>query len=66
MDAPQDAFSSEPRTEPLVILFRSISRRSWDELQSWHEAFPGSRVEHIMRGTYVLVIPAGGARRLAA
>ncbi len=50
--------------EPLVILFRIISHRSWDELQSLHEAFPGSRVEHVLHGIYVLLIEPGGARRL--
>jgi hypothetical protein len=49
-----------------VVLFRIISRRSWDELQGWYEAFPGSQIEHLMKGTglYVLTIPSGGARRL--
>jgi hypothetical protein len=48
------------RTE-LSVLFRIISRRSWDELQAWHRACPGSTVEHLMFGLYVLTIPAGGA-----
>ncbi len=52
-------------SETLVILFRIISRKSWDELQSWREAIPGSRVEHILYGIYTLTIPPGGARRLA-
>lgn len=64
MDAPQSEFYPEPRTEALMILFRIISRRSWDELQSWCEAFPGSRVEHVLHGIYALIIPSGGARRL--
>ena len=47
----------------LLVLLRIISRRSWDELQSWHRACPGSTVEHLMKGTglYVLTIPPGGA-----
>lgn len=50
--------------EPLIVLFRIIGRRSWDNLQSWHEAFPGSRIEHVMTGTgiFVLHIPSGGAK----
>jgi hypothetical protein len=64
--APQEEFYPEPKTESLMILFRIISRRSWDELQSLHEAFPGSRVEHVLHGIYVLVIEPGGARRLEA
>lgn len=66
MDAPQEAFYSEPRTETLMILFRIISRRSWDELQSLHKAFSGSCVEYVLYGVYVLIIPPGGARRLEA
>ncbi len=48
----------EGQTEPLMILFRILSRRSWDNLQSWHRAFPGSRIEHLMEGTgfFVLII----------
>jgi hypothetical protein len=63
MIAPQEEFYPEPRSEALMILFRIISRRSWDELQGWREAFPGSRVEHVMTGTgiFVLHVPPGGA-----
>ncbi len=64
MIAPQKEFYPEPQAEPLVILFRIISHRSWDELQSLHEAFLGSRVEHVLHGIYVLLIEPGGARRL--
>lgn len=64
MDAPiKEVYTSEE--ESLLVLFRIISRRSWDELQSWHRALPGSRVEHLMHGLYVLHIKPGGARRLA-
>jgi hypothetical protein len=65
MDAPQEEFYPEPQTEALVVLFRIISRRSWNELQSWREAFPKSRVEYILYGIYALIIEPGGARRLA-
>lgn len=51
--------------ESLLVLFRIISRRSWDELQSWHKALPGSRVEHLMYGCYVLIVRPGGARELS-
>jgi hypothetical protein len=52
----------EGQTEPLMVLFRIISRRSWDDFQNWKRAFPGSHIEHLRRGTgfYVLIIPAGG------
>ncbi len=50
----------QERTE-LSVLFRIISRRSWDELQAMHRACPGSTVEHLMHGLFVLTIPAGGA-----
>jgi hypothetical protein len=49
-----------------MILFRIISRKSWDELQSWHEAFPGSTVEHVLHDIYVLVIKPGGSNRSIA
>lgn len=65
MDAPREEFYPEPRTEALMVLFRVISRRSWNDLQSWREAIPGSRVEHILYGIYALTVPPGGARRLA-
>ncbi len=52
----------------VMVLFRIISRRSWDELQSWHRSRPGSTVEHVMEGTgiYVLTIPTGGVREASA
>ncbi len=61
MDAPQEEFYNESRGETLVVLFKVISRRSWDVLQGWHKACPGSTVEHLMYGLYVLILPAGGA-----
>jgi hypothetical protein len=52
--------------ETLLVLFRIISRRSWDELDHWHEALPGSRVEHVLYGIYALIIPQGGAKEISA
>ena len=46
------------------MLFKIISRRSWDELHRWREALPGSRIEHVLYGMYVLIIPQGGTREL--
>jgi len=68
MDAPREEFYTEPRPEALVVLFKIISRHSWNELQGWHKALPGSRVEHVMEGTgiFVLVVPPGGAGEKAA
>jgi hypothetical protein len=60
---PQKSIQTNP--PELRVLFRIISRRSWDELQSLQAAFPRSRVEHILYGIYTLVIPPGGARKLA-
>jgi hypothetical protein len=51
--------------ETLIVLFKIISRRSWDELHRWHEALPGSRVEHILYGIYALIIPQGSTREPA-
>ena len=48
------------RTE-VMVMFRIISRHDWDRLQGWHRSCPGSTVEHLMHGLYVLSIPAGGA-----
>ena len=45
----------------VMVMFRIISRHDWDRLQSWHQSCPGSAVEHLMHGLYVLVVPAGGA-----
>lgn len=67
MDAPQSEFYPEPRTETSMILFRIISRWSWDRLQRWHAALPGSEIEHVLKGTgiFVLHVPPGGAKDLA-
>lgn len=65
MDALQEGFYPEPRTEALMVLFKIISRHSWDNLQSWHKVFPGSRIEHVLYGIYALIIPPGGAGKLA-
>jgi len=44
-----------------MVMFRIISRRHWDQLQSWHRSCPGSTVEHLEHGLYVLTLPADGA-----
>ncbi len=51
------------KDKELLVLFRIISRRSWDELQNWQKALPGSRVEHLMYGLYALKVVPGGAQR---
>jgi hypothetical protein len=51
--------------ETLVVLFKIISRRYWDELHRWHGALPGSRIEHVLYGMYVLIISQGGTKELA-
>jgi hypothetical protein len=48
------------RTE-LLVMFRILRRSEWEALQSWHKSCPGSTVEHLAYGLYVLTIPAGGA-----
>ena len=62
MIAPQESFYPGRRAEALMIPFKIISRRSRDNLQGWHQALPGSHVEHVMYGTYVLHVPPGGAK----
>ena len=62
--APHRSIQDSPQ-ETLIVLFKIISRRSWDELHRWHEALPGSRIEHVIFGIYVLIIPQGGAKELA-
>jgi hypothetical protein len=64
LEAPQEAFYPERLTEALMVLFKIISRRSWYELQGWREAFPGARVERVIKGTgiFVLHVPPAGAR----
>jgi hypothetical protein len=59
------ADDSSARTE-LTIMFRIISRHSWDVLQGWHRSCPGSSVEHLAHGLYVLTVPADGAGEAAA
>ena len=48
-----------------MVSFKIINRHSWDNLQSWKAALPGSQIEHVLHGIYVLIIETGGARRLA-
>ncbi len=43
-----------------MVMFRIISRHDWDELQRRHKACPGSTVEHLYRGLYILTMPAEG------
>lgn len=63
MNTPQrEVYTKE---ESISVLFRIISRHSWDELQSWNRTLPGSRVEHLMHGLYVLHVEPGGARELS-
>ncbi len=45
----------------IMVMFRIISRRDWDRLQGWRQSCPGSTVEHLMHGLYVLTLPTGGA-----
>jgi hypothetical protein len=52
--------------EPLLILFRILTRREWDRLQQVNRSFPGSVVEHVEAGIFVLHIESGAARGLAA
>ena len=65
MNVPQEELHPKAPPDNLIILFRITSRRSWERLQDVHEAFPGSRVEHVMHGIYVLTIEPGGTRRSA-
>ncbi len=58
--------TSPERTHEVIILVKIISRRSWDELQAWHRACPGSTIEHLYRGMHVLTVPPGGAGMAAA
>ena len=56
--------NGEERTGGTMVLFKIISRHSWDKMQAWQKACPGSTVEHVMAGTgiYVLHLPPGGAK----
>lgn len=65
MPPPLNLSIDDSPPESLVVLFRIVSRESWDKLRSWHAALPGSRVEHVLFGIYVLIIEPGGARRIA-
>ncbi len=51
--------------EPLLLLFRILTRREWDRLQEMHRSFPGSVVEHVAAGIFVLHIKPGAARELS-
>ena len=45
----------------VMVMFRILTRREWDNLQSWHKSCPDSTVEHLEYGLYVLTVPAGGS-----
>jgi hypothetical protein len=49
-----------PERIEVMVMFRILTRREWDKLQSWHKSCPGSTVEHLYAGLYTLTIPAGG------
>jgi hypothetical protein len=66
MIAPSPNIIHDPDVPPAaLVLFRIISRRDWDRLQSWHKSCPGSTVEHLEHGLYVLTVPAGSAEAAA-
>ncbi len=54
-----------PEHTEVMVLFRIISRYDWDRLEAWHQSCPGSTLEHLYRGMYVLMIPAGGMEAVA-
>ncbi len=64
MTAPLNPSITDSPPETLMVSFRIISRRSWDDLQGLREALPGSRIEHVLHGIYVLHVPPGGAKGL--
>jgi hypothetical protein len=39
-------------------IYRVLSRRSWDELQALLESNPGSDIEHLEYGLFVLRLPS--------
>jgi hypothetical protein len=57
---------NRPERAEVMVMFRIISRHSWDVLQSFHRACPGSTVEHLQHGLYVLTVPAGGMSEVSA
>jgi len=65
MPPPLKPSINDSSPEALMICFKIISHDSRDRLRGWHAALPGSRIEHILFGVYALIIPPGGARRLA-
>jgi hypothetical protein len=56
----------DPERTEVTVLFRIIGRHRWDRLQSWHRSCPGSTVEHVLYGIYVLHIPPGAANEYEA
>ncbi|CAN5528389.1 hypothetical protein BH20ACT10_BH20ACT10_00590 [soil metagenome] len=63
---PPEQSIPEDWTDSFVVLFRILGRRSWDNLQSWHRAFPNSYIEHLLpeTGFYVLIVDPGLGRVL--
>jgi len=53
------------RTE-VMVMFRILTRKEWDQLQAWHASCSGSTIEHLYAGLYVLTISAGGVWEMAA
>lgn len=50
----------------MLVLFKVITRQSWRRVQTFVEAHPGSRLEHVSAGIYVVHVPAGGALEASA
>lgn len=49
---------NRPERIEVMVMFRILTRRERDRLQSWHKSCPGSSVEHLFAGLYVLTVPS--------
>lgn len=45
----------------VMVLFKIISRHSWERMHNFMAAHPGSHHEHVVTGIYVVFVPSGGA-----
>ena len=66
MPPPLNPIIDDGLPETPVVLNKTTTRESWNRLRAWHAALPGSRIEHVLRGIFVLHVPSGGAKDLAA
>lgn len=48
---------NRPERTSVLVLWRIITRRDWDELQRFHRMHPRCTIEHLHAGMYAIQLP---------